>query len=143
MLLTFNTANAALFGASTFEECMNDGRVGRTNAELRILKNKCEKQFPKLQKLYSLKDANISCEGKDTNGIVNYRISKNKLSLSHLNSTFPILVRTKEKLLIKGFFLKNEKLNKDILATLTIFPLDGSAFIEVEGFISSMNCEES
>jgi hypothetical protein len=146
MLISLN-ASAGLFGASNYEECMSDGKVGRTNAELQVLKSKCERQFPKLPKLYALKDASISCEGKDTDGTVDYTISKNKLIISTEKPSFPILVRTKEKILIKGSFLRNEKINKDIFATLTIMPLTGLAFLEgtVDGanFFSSIRCEEN
>ena len=58
--ISFN-ANAGFFGASNYEECMNDGKVGRTEQEMQVLDLKCQKQFPKLVKLYNGKNSKLHC----------------------------------------------------------------------------------
>jgi hypothetical protein len=56
--------------SGTYEDCILDGKTGRTNAELTLLKNTCRGKFPILSKLSSGKSASIYCE---MNLIANYK----------------------------------------------------------------------
>jgi hypothetical protein len=48
--------------SGTYEDCILDGKTGRTNAELNLLKNTCRGKFPILSKLSNGKSASIYCE---------------------------------------------------------------------------------
>lgn len=56
--------------SGTYEDCILDGKTGRTNAELTLLKNTCRGKFPILSKLSSGKSSSIYCE---MNSIANYK----------------------------------------------------------------------
>ena len=115
-LLLSQTANAGLFGASTYEECMSDGKVGRTNAELRLLTDKCRKEFPALPKLYALKNARISCVSADRQTTYIYKVNGNKVD------DMPITYRKNEQIVFTGIKIdvKNEgtKIAKSTIDTL-------------------------
>lgn len=115
MLISLN-ASAGLFGASTFEECMSDGKVGRTNAELNLLKAKCRKEFPVLPKLYALKNARISCSATGGEGTEVYKVNGNKVN------DMPITYRKNEQIVFTGIKIdvKNEgiKIAKSTIDTL-------------------------
>jgi hypothetical protein len=123
-------ANAALFGASSYEECMADGKVGRTNAELQVLRNKCEKQFPKLAKLYGMKDSTILCLSSDNSAQDTYKISKNYL-ITESGKNLKLDLRTADTIILKSLWAEDNVTKKPLPTTLTIKPLNGSATIEI------------
>ena len=76
MLASF-TANAAWF-ATSFEDCINDGKVGRTNAELEILKQTCRVKFPKLPSIQKGAGKAVSCAVKQDDFVSSMSVSVNK-----------------------------------------------------------------
>lgn len=54
----------------TYEDCILDGKTGRTNAELNLLKNTCRAKYPVLSKSSKGNNASIYCE---MNSIANYK----------------------------------------------------------------------
>ena len=140
-LLLSQTANAGLFGASTYEECMSDGKVGRTNAELRLLTDKCRKMFPALPKLYALKDSKFSCIDNDTNIKDEYEIIENNMYRVKLKL---LATRTKEKITTTEN-IHNAGTGKNMKGLLTINTLDGTAtfYIKDVNFSTTLNCTEN
>jgi hypothetical protein len=75
LIYTPNSSQAWIFGPSNFEECVSDGKVGRSNMEMRALHDLCRKKFPnktqlkpekyKLKKAYEGRDSKIVCESTD------------------------------------------------------------------------------
>ncbi len=91
IFLTTLNVNAAWFGASTYEECMIDGKIGRTNAELTVLRQYCMSKFPKkankkIAKLFTIGKSNIRCvinaqayDFKIENGFVEHKNERHKI----------------------------------------------------------------
>ena len=128
-LLISSKSQAAWFGPSTYEECMNDGKVGRTTSELNLLKNYCQKKFPKLPKLHKLKDANIKCVG-DKSEVVNFKI-KNNLVYFNNNHTNFFKYRTADNIVLEPTH-SIESNNKKIIFDLffTVNTLNGIAYLK-------------
>jgi hypothetical protein len=61
LLLVPNLVSASLFGPSNYEECMTQGKTGRTDAELALKHKECRKKFPKLPSIKFKKDKFVSC----------------------------------------------------------------------------------
>ena len=53
--------NAGIFGPNNFEECMVDGKVGRTRVEIALLRVSCRKRFPALPSLAANKSTKLFC----------------------------------------------------------------------------------
>jgi hypothetical protein len=119
-------ANAGLFGASNYEECMNDGKVGRTDIEMQMLHLKCQKQFPKLPKLFKMKDSTILCVSSDNNKKQTFKINKDGIRIE-TGKLYPISVRTNETLIVKA----NWSINEKYPTTFTLNILDGVAELAV------------
>jgi hypothetical protein len=145
LFLICGASEAALFGASNYEECMSDGKVGRTNAELRLLTDKCRKEFPALPKLYALKDSRFSCVDNVTTTKDEYKVVKNNMYRVNMHRAKKLLAtRTKEKITsIED--VHNTGTGKDMKGLLTINTLDGTAsfYIEDVNFSASLNCTEN
>lgn len=125
-------SHAALFGASSYEECVNDGKVGRTNFEMRALINKCRKDFPMLPKLAKKKEANLVC--RDTDGkTVNYvEVKSNTVKMSELKNI--LLNKTshnKDELTFKGNATDKDT-SEDVTMYGIIYLTSGSGNIKVE-----------
>ncbi len=75
------SANAALFGASSYEECINDGKVGRSVSEMTALQIKCHSQFPKLHNLSLKKNVNLVCRDSDEKSIYRFEVKGSKIKL--------------------------------------------------------------
>lgn len=62
------SANAGIFGPANYDECVNDGKVGRTPAELRNLYEFCASRFPKLPKILRKGRSDVNCFFDDGRG---------------------------------------------------------------------------
>lgn len=100
LLLVSTSSQANLFGASTYEECVEDGKVGRTNMEVRNLRDKCRQKFPLLSNLYKNNKANITClfENGDELQIA---INDKNVVINGRQGRF--VMRTAEKIVVKDF----------------------------------------
>ncbi|MEI8363623.1 MAG: hypothetical protein WCG35_10455 [Betaproteobacteria bacterium] len=127
MLAAVNV-NAGLFGASNYEECMSDGKVGRTEQEMQVLNLKCQKQFPKLPKLFGMKNSTVFCVSSDGNAKDTYRFTRNELIVES-GKHYPLTVRTSEIVVVKANWVQRNDTKKDFPTTFTLTPLDGSAKI--------------
>ena len=56
-----NNAYANLFGPSNYEECVADGKTGRTNSELGFHMDKCLIKFPKVPSIFKGTDKYVLC----------------------------------------------------------------------------------
>ena len=130
MLISSLNASAGLFGASNFEECMSDGKVGRTNAELYLLKKNCQRKFPKLPKQYAMKDATILCVSSDKSEQDTYQIYKNNL-ISETGKKYQLNLRTEESIVLKAHWVEHYITKKPLPTTFKIETLSGAATIEV------------
>jgi hypothetical protein len=78
LILFTNSSFAGILGPSSFEECMNDGKVGRNRSELQIHENSCRKKFPKLSNLKKGKSTKITCVFDDMVGGLQFEFNLNK-----------------------------------------------------------------
>ncbi len=111
------SANAALFGASTYEECVSDGKSGRTNFEMQALSRKCRNDFPMLEKLSKKKDVILFCRDVDEKAVYHIEVIGSKVRLSELPKR--VLLKTshdKNKITFKG-----EGKDKDTDEIVTIY----------------------
>ena len=129
LLFTASFAQAAWFGPSTYEECMNDGKVGRTSGELGLLNKHCQKKFPKLLKLHKLKDAYLTCIGEKSE-VVHLKIKKNFVYVDDNKKNF-FKYRNSERIVLEPTHTI-ENFNKKITYDLffTINTLNGSAYLK-------------
>ena len=97
MLLATGNADAITFGANNYEECMSDGKVGRTNDELHLLMNKCHLAFPKLPKLHAMQNAKILCVGPNEE-TESFSITKDKIYTLPIKSGGEVSIRTPKKI---------------------------------------------
>jgi hypothetical protein len=117
---------------SSYEECMSDGKVGRTTIELGLLKNFCENKFPDLKKLFNKLDASLVCRALDTSGVVlNIVIKEDLVSIDSLKEiSFAKNSHDKNTLTFRG-----TGKDKDTLEPVTflgeINPKNGSLQIRV------------
>jgi hypothetical protein len=134
LLISFNV-NAAWFGASNYEECVADGKTGRSNRELALLASKCRKQFPILKKLYEMKDSTIVCVGGGfgySEGSEHdiYKISKNQL-VTETGKVIQLSLRTKETIIVKAEWAENNVTRKLLPTAFMIKTLNGLGTLEV------------
>ena len=131
MLLATGNADAITFGANNYEECMSDGKVGRTNDELHLLMNKCQLAFPKLPKLHAMQNAKILCVGTDED-TRSFSITKDKIYTLAMKYEGEISIRTPKKII--GNIDHSVQYNdKDVHTRLTIDTLTGVATWYWEG----------
>lgn len=116
-------SSAALFGPDSYEDCMNDGKVGRAIAEMQMLKLKCQKEFPKLKKLSKAKNVNLSCFSTDNHPLY-LSIKGKKVTNKVLN--FEVYGRDDNNVYISG--LDNE--DNDIEHSIKVNFSDGSIYID-------------
>jgi len=84
-----NSAYASLFGPSNYEECMNDGKVGRNLSEIQLKNKECRKKFPKLPSVAKGLDKLFTCVW--WNGDVStHRLYKSKNIVMLDNVSFPL-----------------------------------------------------
>lgn len=72
-----NSAYASLFGPSNYEECMNDGKVGRNLSEIQLKNKECRKKFPKLPSVAKGSDRLFSCIWSNGD-VTSHRLYKSK-----------------------------------------------------------------
>lgn len=61
LLLTTSYASAQLFGPKNYEECVSDGKTGRTNAELAVHMDNCAVKFPSVPSIFKGNDKFVLC----------------------------------------------------------------------------------
>jgi hypothetical protein len=117
---------AGIFGPKTFDECLDDGKTGRSPQELNIRRNSCRAKFPLMPKLLKGGSGEMVCMADRAGELV----------LKYKNGTI-IGQSSKEKLpqLIDGvYYLKNtevfkvnySKKSKLLRVDLSIYPAGGS-----------------
>lgn len=97
-IILSSASNAALFGPNSYEECMSDGKVGRTNAETRNLHLKCRQQFPVLVNLYKKNKSDLVCMLSNGDELL-IKVDKKNIYVNKSLSKF--IMRTNQYLVIK------------------------------------------
>ena len=121
---------AALFGTKTYEECVSDGKVGRTNAEIQLLINSCQIKFPHLKRVNEGSVAHIVCVGK---GVDSLELKFNKsqvLSGEKFKDISPIRLRHNNTV----YFNLNKMIKfkeKFLLTSNELNTLDGRLGMEI------------
>lgn len=152
LVLTFisSNANAGFFGASNYEECINDGKVGRSVAEMSALSAKCYSQFPKLHKLSLKKDVDLICRDSNEKAIYAFKIKGSKVKLDKKpNTVFIKTSHDKSQMTFIGD--GNDKDSKQAVKIYgSISPIYGSGDIKVEyvdgsksDFVYNFTCYEN
>ena len=130
-------ANAAIFVASNYEECVSDGKVVRTNVELKLLMDKCRADFPKLPKLYALKNAEISCIDADKKSTTSYAIIGDKVFSKGRelvkSEAMPITYRKKSLIVFSGIKIDIKDEGKKVAAS-TLDILNGILNIQFDAY---------
>lgn len=136
------SANAWLFGPKSYEECMNDGKVGRTNAELYELRKYCRSKFP--QKIKELKfEEKLSKTFRNSNGnlrciiwaeTLEFNINKN--TVLYRGRTANLILNDNDKITFK--LNKIVKLKNNMFAD-GLFTIYKSGRIYQELYITNTN----
>lgn len=121
---------AGFLGPSNYEECMSDGKTGRTPQELGLLKNACLTKFPHLKKTYKGQNVNLTCRDDQDTSIHIVSIKSNKVFIDTLHKDFLITLRNKDKLIFQDNV--QDKITNDS-ATLygEINPKDGFGVLKI------------
>jgi len=97
------TAFAQIFGPKNFDQCMNDGKVGRTNAELALKHKECRNKFPALPSIKNKSNKDVDCQIFNSNFVFTAKV-KNDGSVTISDFTtdkISVISFTNEKLLVK------------------------------------------
>jgi hypothetical protein len=143
-------SHAALFWASNYEECINDGKVGRTSEEMSALSKKCYNQFPKLRKLSLKKDVNLVCRDINEKSVYGLEVKGNKIKLDKLPTRiFTKTSHDKNKFTFMGNAVEKDS-GKSVKIYGNISPLYGHGDIKVEyddasnsDYVYNFTCYES
>lgn len=143
-------SNAALFGSENYEECINDGKVGRTAAEMKVLSTKCYNEFPKLYDLSIKKDVNLVCRDIDEKNVYRFEIRGQAVKIDKIpNKVFIKTSHDKTKMTFMGTGQSKEA-SKSINLYGNISPLNGSGDIKVQyedkslsDYVYKFTCYES
>jgi hypothetical protein len=132
------STNAALFGAKTYEECVSDGKIGRTNFEMQALSRKCRKDFPKLSNLAAKKLTEIQCEFSHKPNLDFYLSlnPKSKIAIFQTDKKGKITSISSSK--VSAYFKDNEIGD----FTISVDYVNGSAVFKVNDSVSYASCEE-
>lgn len=139
-LISLN-ASAGLFGASNFEECMSDGKVGRTNAELVMQSNKCRKSFPKLPSLKTKNAKELYCT-LSTSKFSIYANMNNKTAKFQSNGQGAIDKITSDKVIFKFDKRDNISLQKNEVIYVDVNYLIGTFVFRMGENVLYGSCEE-
>lgn len=138
-LLIASSAYAWLLGANSYEECINDGKVGRTTAEMSALSTKCYNQFPKLQKLSINKDVSLVCRDINEKSIYKIEVKGDKIKFDQLpNRKFTKTSYDKTSMTFVGDG-KDKETNQLVKIYGNISILYGSGNIKVEYIDATKN----
>lgn len=133
LLMTFlQFVFAAIFGASNYEECVNDGTVGRSDTEISALVIKCRSQFPKLYKLSLKKDVNLVCRDLDEKFIYRFKVKGSKVKLD-ITPNITFIKTSQDKSLITFSGNGHDKDTKQAVKFYgKISPIDANGDLKVE-----------
>ena len=90
----------SLFGPDTYEECVSDGKVGRTNAEVATQMQMCRKKFPVLNKLKARKSGEIKCS-QDKGEVWKIRLKEKTINVFE-GLDFGISAKTSDQVQFEG-----------------------------------------
>jgi len=90
----------SLFGPDSYEECVSDGRVGRTNAEIATQMQMCRKKFPVLKKLKARKSGEIKCS-QNQGGVWRIRLKEKTINVFG-DLDFSISAKTSDQVQFEG-----------------------------------------
>lgn len=94
------SASAGLFGPSNFEECMSDGKIGRSTAEIYQLRKSCQKKFPKLPSIKNGINAPVKCVFSGSTDVFTVQYNKKNNSVTINDAPKAVILYTDEKLVI-------------------------------------------
>jgi hypothetical protein len=100
LLLFGINARAGLFGPSNFEDCVSDGKVGRSNGELFQHMKSCQKKFPKLPSIKDGNNKSISCIFSGSNDVYTAQYNKRNNTASFNGKPENVIIFTDEKLVL-------------------------------------------
>ena len=95
-------AVAGLFGPSNFEECMSDGKIGRSTAEIYQLRKNCQKKFPKLLSIKNGTDIPVKCVFSGSTDVFSIQYSKKNNQAAMNGKPINLVIFTDEKIVLGG-----------------------------------------
>ena len=107
---------------SNFDECMVDGKVGRTNEEISIQFNYCIKKFPAIPSIPKNKDIKLACLD-DRDKVLELSITGNELFVG--TNRLTITSKTEESAIYKGYVTNIQDQSKATIK-ISINPLTGN-----------------
>jgi hypothetical protein len=93
---------AGFFGPSNFEECMSDGKIGRSTAEIFQLKKSCQKKFPKLPSIANGNNRPVQCIFQGSPDVYSIQFNKKDNTSSFNGKPNNVILFTDEILVISG-----------------------------------------
>ena len=95
-------ATAGFFGPSNFEECMSDGKVGRSTAEIFQLRKNCQKKFPKLPSIANGNNRPVQCFYQGSPDIYSVQFNKKDNTATFNGRPSNVILFSDEILMISG-----------------------------------------
>ncbi len=95
-------ASGNFFRPENYEECVSDGKVGRSNLELSAHKSMCRKKFPVLSKIANYGTGKIQCVDIHDKSTIAFNISKKSVNAVGSRLDFPISFNSREIIRFEG-----------------------------------------
>jgi hypothetical protein len=102
LALPKNSFAVSVFGPSNYEECMVDGKVGRTNAEISLQMRMCRKNFPLLPNISRKGVGIIRCADYSDKSSSVFSIKQNVITQQGTKLEFKINARNSEVIRFEG-----------------------------------------
>lgn len=140
LVLFFLTNNvyANLFGPSNYEECMNDGKVGRNLSEIQLKNKECRKKFPVLPSIKGKKTNAIDCHlSNDVNFVFMVKLESGAKKAIAGEQNADVISFTDEVVLLR-WYSNNKEVNMRINYIMGNFSLQGGGGSDTYGKCSEI-----
>lgn len=144
-----STVEAALWGPSTYEECVSGLVKSGKNSDYSVAQNVCRNQFPKLANLAKKKNVQLACEDVQGKYVYSIDITNGSVVVKDLGKTnFETTSFTKEAITFKGNSdSKVDKRKVAIYGKIDAVTAFGNITVEFEDkkssdFVYEFNCVE-
>jgi hypothetical protein len=86
----------SIFGPSSYEECLADGKIGRTDSEIAVQMKMCRKKFPILPNLSKNEVGQIKCTDTDDKTFIQFSIRGKKIIQDTGKGSFSITIKNSQ-----------------------------------------------
>jgi len=86
LFLMSQDSYSGIFGPSSYEECVSDGKTGRSEKELSLLIDLCSSKFPKPKSIFNHSGNFVRCQISKKNNYINFKVKVNSDKTSEIEN---------------------------------------------------------